>query len=48
VAAGSNPDKQCILAAVADIKDLGHRKIEEIDGFYFHWLNPEDTKLTKT
>ena len=29
-------DQQHVLAAVPDVEDLGHREVEEIDGFDFH------------
>ncbi len=34
--AGSDPHQQRILAAVRLVGDLGHREIEEIDGFDVH------------
>ena len=34
--AGTDAHQQGVLAAVADITDLGHREVEEINGFDFH------------
>ena len=38
MAAGRNSHQERILAAVADVANLGHRQIKELDRFDFHGM----------